>query len=88
MHVSECACSYDVSVQGMSVSPLPLGIACIEMIKNIMECSEISVPDIVLLPQALPPKCVTEQLCINSIQGNFFRALNLPAPAVAPVVLI
>lgn len=88
MNVSECACNYEVSVQGLSVSPLPLGIACIEMVKNIMECSGIGVPDIVLLPQALPPKCVTEQLCINSIQGNFFRALNLPAPAIAPVVLV
>ncbi|KAG8273444.1 hypothetical protein J6590_019149 [Homalodisca vitripennis] len=76
----ECTEDSQVVVYGLSPSCLPLGISCTQKVAQIVEDAGFPEIEFIALPMKLPNRCVTEQICVNNIEGNFFRALNLPLP--------
>uniref|UniRef100_A0A1B6EWT6 Uncharacterized protein n=2 Tax=Cuerna arida TaxID=1464854 RepID=A0A1B6EWT6_9HEMI len=76
-------CDGQSSVLGLSPSCRPLGLSCLQKIEEILDNAGVPKAEYIVLPMKLPNRCVTEQLCINNIEGDFYCALNLPKPQPA-----
>uniref|UniRef100_A0A1B6LLD3 CUB domain-containing protein n=1 Tax=Graphocephala atropunctata TaxID=36148 RepID=A0A1B6LLD3_9HEMI len=71
----------DPYVFGLSPNCRPLGLSCLRKVEEIVGSSCLPELDYYVLPQKLPNRCVTQQICINPTANNqFYKGIGLSRP--------
>uniref|UniRef100_A0A1B6LMK1 Uncharacterized protein n=1 Tax=Graphocephala atropunctata TaxID=36148 RepID=A0A1B6LMK1_9HEMI len=76
-----CSGEPEPYVFGMSPNCRPLGLSCLRKVEEIVGSSCLPEIDYYVLPQKLPNRCVTQQICINPTANNqFYKSIGLSRP--------
>uniref|UniRef100_A0A1B6EWM4 Uncharacterized protein n=1 Tax=Cuerna arida TaxID=1464854 RepID=A0A1B6EWM4_9HEMI len=68
-------------VYGLSPNCRPLGLSCLRKVEEIVGSSSLPDIDYYVLPQKLPNRCITQQICINpTVNNQFYKTLGFANP--------